>query len=91
MARDTSLSVGPLSTAVSAGATLACHCSAARRAPDGARPETKHHRPEQTTLYRLGQQHAANSLPGPKPPPGRLGRRIIHTDGRLRLSINSGA
>jgi len=33
-----------------------------RRAPDGARLHYERHRPEQTTLYRLVQQHAASFI-----------------------------
>jgi hypothetical protein len=37
------------------------HC-AARRAPDGAPVHHKRHRPEQTMLYHLAQQHAASLI-----------------------------
>ena len=33
-----------------------------RRAPDGAPLHYERHRPEQTTLYRLMQQHAASFI-----------------------------
>jgi hypothetical protein len=39
------------------------------RAPDGAPVHYERHRPEQTTLYRLVQQHAATFFSEYKPPP----------------------
>ena len=33
-----------------------------QRAPDGAPPHYERHRPEQTTLYRIVQQHAAGFI-----------------------------
>ncbi len=35
---------------------------AAQRAPDGASVHYERHRPEQTTLYRLVQEHAASFI-----------------------------
>ena len=51
-------------TSSEATASGASHASlrASQRAPDGASVHYERHRPEQTTLYRLVQEHAASFI-----------------------------